>query len=161
ILVVIILIIPSILSANQMVNKTLVDQNVQNLVVNELGNVNLIKENVDTQGKIINLTVSGNKINAKKIQVAKANLTKYDLKGYSLNIVQVAQVNPNAENQLDRQVNNIINQRQHEQEQADEKRQQEQEKSNQEISKLYYTESTIRECNNNKKKKTNMKDFKK
>ena len=161
ILVVIILIIPSILSANQMVNKTLVDQNVQNLVVNELGNVNLIKENVDTQGKIINLTVSGNKINAKKIQVAKANLTKYDLKGYSLNIVQVAQVNPNAENQLDRQVNNIINQRQHEQEQADEKRQQEQEKRNQEIRKLSSAISSVTAVSDNKNKQITLIELKK
>ena len=161
ILVVIILIIPSILSANQMVNKTLVIINVQNLVVNELGNVNLIKENVDTQGKIINLTVSGNKINAKKIQVAKANLTKYDLKGYSLNIVQVAQVNPNAENQLDRQVNNIINQRQHEQEQADEKRQQEQEKRNQEIRKLSSAISSVTAVSDNKNKQITLIELKK
>ncbi len=161
ILVVIILIIPSILSANQMVNKTLVDQNVQNLVVNELGNVNLIKENVDTQGKIINLTVSGDKINAKKIQAAKANLTKYDLKGYSLNIVQVAQVNPNAENQLDRQVNNIINQRQHEQEQADEKRQQEQEKRNQKIRKLSSAISSVTAVSDNKNKQITLIELKK
>lgn len=66
VLVVIILIIPSILSAGHMVNKTLVDQNVQNLVAHELGDVDLIKENVDSQEKIINLTVSGKKINAKK-----------------------------------------------------------------------------------------------
>ena len=105
-----------------------------------------------TQGKISNLTVSGNKINAKKIQVAKANLTKYDLKGYSLNIVQVAQVNPNAENQLDRQVNNIINQRQHEQDQADEKRQQEQEKRNQKIRKLSSAISSVTAVSDNKNK---------
>lgn len=161
ILVVIILIIPSILSANQMVNKTLVDQNVQNLVVNELGNVNLIKENVDTQGKIINLTVSGDKINAKKIQAAKANLTKYDLEGYSLNIVQVAQVNPNAENQLDRQVNNIINQRQHEQDQVDEKRQQEQEKRNQKIRKLSSAISSVTAVSDNKNKQITLIELKK
>ncbi len=61
VLVVIILIIPSILSAGH-----IVDQNVQNLVAHELGDVDLIKENVDSQEKIINLTVSGKKINAKK-----------------------------------------------------------------------------------------------
>ncbi|ADZ07768.1 DUF389 domain-containing protein [Lactobacillus amylovorus] len=161
VMVVIILIIPSILSAGHMVNKTLVDQNVQNLVANELGDVNLIKENVDSQEKTINLTVSGNKISAKKIQAAKANLDEYNLKGYSLNIVQVAQVNPNAENQLDRQVNNIINQRQREQEQANEKRQQEQEKHNQEIQKLSPAISSVTTVSDNKNKQITLVELKK
>ncbi|NRO05787.1 DUF389 domain-containing protein [Lactobacillus helveticus] len=161
VLVVIILIIPSILSAGHMVNKTLVDQNVQNLVAHELGDVDLIKENVDSQEKTINLTVSGKKINAKKIQAAKANLAEYNLKGYSLNIVQVAQVNPNAENQLDRQVNNILNQRQREQEQANEERQQEQEKHNQEIEKLSPAISSVTAVSDNKNKQITLIELKK
>ena len=161
VLVVIILIIPSVLSAGHMVNKTLVDQNVQNLVAHELGDVDLIKENVDSQEKTINLTVSGKKINAKKIQAAKANLAEYNLKGYSLNIVQVAQVNPNAENQLDRQVNNILNQRQCEQEQANEERQQEQEKHNQEIEKLSPAISSVTAVSNNKNKQITLIELKK
>lgn len=164
VLVVIILIIPSIpsiLSAGHMVNKTLVDQNVQNLVANELGNVNLIKENVDSQEKTINLTISGKKINAKKIQAAKANLSKYNLKGYSLNIVQVAQINSNVENQLDRQVNNIINQRQREQEQVNERRQQEQEKHNQEIQKLSPAISSVTAVSDNKNKQITLVELKK
>lgn len=161
VLVVIILIIPSILSAGHMVNKTLVDQNVQNLVAHELGDVDLIKENVDSQEKTINLTVSGKKINAKKIQAAKANLAEYNLKGYSLNIVQVAQVNPNAENQLDRQVNNILNQRQREQERANEERQQEQEKHNQEIEKLSPAISSVTAVSDNKNKQITLIELKK
>lgn len=161
VLVVIILIIPSILSASHMVSKTLVDQNVQNLVANEFGDVNLIKENVDSQEKTINLTVSGSKISAKKIQVAKANLAEYNLKGYSLNIVQVAQVNPNAENQLDRQVNNILNQRQRAQEQANEERQQEQEKHNQEIEKMSPAISSVTAVSDNKNKQITLIELKK
>lgn len=160
-MVVIILIIPSILSASHMVSKTLVDQNVQNLVANEFGDVNLIKENVDSQEKTINLTVSGSKISAKKIQVAKANLAEYNLKGYSLNIVQVAQVNPNAENQLDRQVNNILNQRQRAQEQANEERQQEQEKHNQEIEKMSPAISSVTAVSDNKNKQITLIELKK
>ena len=121
----------------------------------------VIKENVDSQEKTINLTVSGNKISAKKIQAAKANLDEYNLKGYSLNIVQVAQVNPNAENQLDRQVNNIINQRQREQEQANEKRQQEQEKHNQEIQKLSPAISSVTTVSDNKNKQITLVELKK
>ena len=161
VLVVIILIIPSILSASHMVSKTLVDQNVQNLVANEFGDVNLIKENVDSQEKTINLTVSGSKISAKKIQVAKANLAEYNLKGYSLNIVQVAQVNPNAENQLDRQVNNILNQRQRAQEQSNEERQQEQEKHNQEIEKMSPAISSVTAVSDNKNKQITLIELKK
>lgn len=136
IITVIILIIPSILSAGQMVNKTLVEQNVQKLVETEFGNVDLIKEDVDSKSKTISLTMAGKKITASKIQKAKEDLTDYNLKGYSLNVVQVAQVNPNAINQLNRQVNSILNQRQNEQEEANEKHQEELDSRNQKIKKL-------------------------
>lgn len=135
-LTVIILIIPSILSASHMVNNTLVDQNVQNLISSEFGNVNLLKESVDSQNKTINLTISGKKLTTTKIQNAKKNLSEYNLKGYSLNIVQVAQVNTNSSNQLSQQVNNILNQRQRQQEEAEEKRQEELEERNQSIKKI-------------------------
>lgn len=136
IILVVVLIIPSVLSAKQMVDKSTVSQNIQLLVRKELGNVNLIKQKVDEQNKTINLAVSGSKISAKKIQGAKHSLSHYHLKGYSLNIIQVAQVNPNAENQLDRQVNNILNQRRQIQDQKNEERQQLQEARNSDIKKI-------------------------
>lgn len=74
--------------------------------------------------------------------------------------MQVAQVNPNAENQLDRQVNNIINQRQHEQDQADEKRQQEQEKRNQKIRKLSSAISSVTAVSDNKNKQITLIELK-
>ena len=44
IILVVVLIIPSVLSAKQMVDKSTVSQNIQLLVSKELGNVNLIKQ---------------------------------------------------------------------------------------------------------------------
>ena len=87
----------------------MIDQNVQQMVTGEFGNVDLIKEDVDNKNKTINLTVSGKKISDKKIHAAKQNLGQYNMKGYLLNIIQVAQVQ-NMENQLNRQVNMILNQ---------------------------------------------------
>ena len=44
IILVVVLIIPSVLSAKQMVDKSTVSQNIQLLVSKELGNINLIKQ---------------------------------------------------------------------------------------------------------------------
>ena len=152
IILVVVLIIPSVLSAKQMVDKSTVSQNIQLLVSKELGNVNLIKQKVDEQNKTINLAVSGSKISAKKIQGAKHSLSHYHLKGYSLNIIQVAQVNPNAENQLDRQVNNILNQRRQIQDQKNEERQQLQEARNSDIKKMSKGISSVTSVSDSKNK---------
>ncbi|MPW13795.1 hypothetical protein [Lactobacillus helveticus] len=113
----------------------MIDQNVQQMVTGEFGNVDLIKEDVDNKNKTINLTVSGKKISGKKIHAAKQNLGQYNMKGYSLNIIQVAQVQ-NTENQLNRQVNMILNECQQKQEAESDRRQEEQEKRNDNIQKM-------------------------
>lgn len=160
VLIVLVLIVPSIISAKSMVNRSMIDQNVQQMVTKEFGNVDLIKEDVDTKDKTINLTVSGKKISGKKIQAVKQNLSQYNMKGYSLNIIQVAQVQ-NTENQLNRQVNMILNQRQQKQEAESDRRQEEQEKRNNNIQKMAPEIDSVTSVSDNDNKQIVLIDLKK
>lgn len=160
VLIVLVLIVPSIISAQSMVSRSMIDQNVQQMVTKEFGNVDLIKEDVDTKDKTINLTVSGKKISGKKIQAVKQNLSQYNMKGYSLNIIQVAQVQ-NTENQLNRQVNMILNQRQQKQEAESDRRQEEQEKRNDDIKEMAPEIESVTSVSDNKNKQIVLIDLKK
>lgn len=160
VLIVVILIVPSIISARSMVNRSMIDQNVQQMVTEKFGNVDLIKEDVDTKEKTINLTVSGKKISSQKIQDAKRSLGQYHMKGYSLNIVQVAQVQ-NTETQLNRQVNTILNQRQQQREDESERRQVQQEKRNNKIKEMTPEIASVTSVSDNKDKQIVLIDLKK
>ena len=82
------------------------------------------------------------------------------MKGYSLNIVQVAQVQ-NTETQLNRQVNTILNQRQQQREDESERRQVQQEKRNNKIKEMTPEIASVTSVSDNKDKQIVLIDLKK
>lgn len=134
--VLLLLIVPSVFSAKQMVQQSIVENNVHKLVSSEFADSLVIKEDVDNQSKTINLTISGSKADSRKIKHIKEKLTSYDLKGYSLNVIQVAQLNAATEAQFNNQVTSIINQQKQAEAEKNRQRLKDQDKQNKEIAKL-------------------------
>lgn len=131
-----ILIIPSIWSAKQLVAKSVVEANVQQLVTDKLPTTEVLKQQVDAEKHSINLTVAGSKLTTQKLRNLKKQLPKYHLNGYSLNIVHIASMDAATEQQLNTRVTNIVNQQQQKFAEKQEKQYLKQVQQNKEIKKM-------------------------
>ena len=144
--------IPSIFSAKQMVQQSIIENNVHKLVASEFADSLVIKEDIDNQNKTINLTISGSKENSQKIKRIKKRLTNYNLKDYSLNVIQVAQLNAATETQLNNQVTSIINRQRQTEDEKNKRRLIKQNKQNKKIAKLSHninSVTSVSDTNNN------------
>ena len=144
--------IPSIFSAKQMVQQSIIENNVHKLVASEFADSLVIKEDIDNQNKTINLTISGSKENSQKIKRIKKRLTNYNLKDYSLNVIQVAQLNAATETQLNNQVTSIINRQRQTEDEKNKRHLIKQNKQNKKIAKLSHninSVTSVSDTNNN------------
>lgn len=86
----IVILIPSIISASQLVGKSIIENGLRRMLSEELGNnVIVINKSIDQENKIIYLTTSGEKISDTRIKKIEESLPMYNLKGMSLEISQI------------------------------------------------------------------------
>lgn len=150
------LLIPSVLSAKQMVQQSIAQNNVHQLITNEFKDTPIIKEDINEQTKTINLTISGSKANMKKIKRVKQRLQDYHLSGYSLNVIQVAQLNASTEAQIDNRITSIITQQQQAEKKKHEQQLQKQSKQNKKIAKLSHDINSVTAVSSSNTKKNSI-----
>ena len=149
----VILIIPSFWSAKQLVNKSVVEANVQHFIADKLTTTEIIKQQVDMEKHTINLTVTGSQLTTSRLKELKQQLPSYHLKGYSLNIIHIASIDTVSEKQLNNRVTNIVNQQQKKIAEKQEKELAKQEKRNQQIKKLSPEIASVMAVNDQDKQK--------
>jgi uncharacterized membrane protein len=89
-LVTIIIIVPSLFSAANMVNRTLQTTHLNQFISEQLTNQAVISKTIDDQNKIIRLTVSGETIPQADVAKLQTDLRDYHLNDMTLKLTQVA-----------------------------------------------------------------------
>lgn len=104
-----IIIIPSIISASQLVSQTITDTSIDNFVADKLATSTVINQQLDQDKKVLQLTVSGPHITADEIKKLQTSLSDYHLSDLSLKIYQVADIQSLQGKDFETYLNQIIN----------------------------------------------------
>ena len=90
----IIVIIPSMISAGQMINTTLQSSNLNNFITNEISTASyVLDKSVNTTNDTIHLVLVGNPISQVETTALDKKLDAYGFKGYKLDITQNSDLN--------------------------------------------------------------------
>ena len=156
-----VLIVPSVFSTQQLVQRSMAENNVHQLVATEFPNDTIIKEEVNNSSKVINLTISGSRETTQRVKRLKKRLADYHLTGYSLNVIQVAWLDAATEAQLNARVTNIVNRQRQAADDKEKRRLAKQEKRNKKIAALSEDISTVTAVSNDHQQETVIVELKK
>ncbi|EOT41845.1 TIGR00341 family protein [Enterococcus columbae] len=104
----ILIIIPSLVSANSLVHQSILEANVKNFANEELAHTTIIKQSIDEEKQTLRFTIAGNDFTDQKIQDLQNDLVHYGLKGYQLKITQIAELSQLSGKQFEDYINSII-----------------------------------------------------
>lgn len=108
VVVTILLLIPSVLTAKSLVEQSVLEANVKNLISDEFKKATVIQQNIDKETQTITVTATGHNLSKKQIAAIQKKLPKYNLEGYKIRVNQIAELSQLSDKQFEDYINKLI-----------------------------------------------------